>query len=67
MKAKKKADAVKTSIVNAIFDYIEGDQLFRMSQQMTSNKMSFKAEDGSYYTVAITKHKSKPDGFKDEG
>jgi len=65
MKAKKKADANKSEVVNTIFDAIESDQTFVNSQAMTSNKMSFQDKDGTYYSVVITKHKTKPDGFKD--
>lgn len=68
MKAKKKADAEKHGIIQSIFDYLRsmGDVGSIISpQEMSTTKMSFKGANGGYYTVTITKHKSCPDGYKE--
>lgn len=64
-KAKKKADASKEGIIAAIFGFVQGSDLMVNAQEMSATKMSFKDAEGNYYTVAITKHKSKPDGYTD--
>lgn len=64
-KAKKKADANKEGIIAAIFGFVEGSDAMVNAQGISATKMSFKDADGNYYTVAVTKHKSKPDGYRD--
>ena len=64
-KAKKKADANKEGIIAAIFGFVEGSNAMVNAQGISATKMSFKDADGNYYTVAVTKHKSKPDGYRD--
>lgn len=66
-KAKKKADANKESIVGAVLEFLKFNALVRGVQRMTATKISFKDADGNYYTVTVTKHKTKPDGYADEG
>lgn len=66
-KAKKKADANKESIVGAVLEFLKFCALVRGVQKMTATKISFKDADGNYYTVTVTKHKTKPDGYADEG
>ena len=66
-KAKKKADANKESIVGAVLEFLKFSALVRGVQKMTTTKISFKDADGNYYTVTVTKHKTKPDGYADEG
>jgi hypothetical protein len=61
MKAKKKADAEKELIIKKVFDFVSENMLG--AKKMTSTKISFKDSLGDYYTVAITKHKTKPDGY----
>ena len=65
MKAKKKVDEEKSSIVESIFGFVKGVAGVVKSQEMTASKMTIKTESGTYYSVTITKHKSKPDGFKE--
>lgn len=64
MKAKKKVDEQRTSILSQIFGFVKGMSVVEKSQEMTTSKMTFRTEDGTYYSVAVTKHKNKPDGFK---
>jgi len=66
MKAKKKADLNKEAIISNLFDFIKGNGLFMRAQDMTATKISFMDADGAYYTVAVTKHKRKPDGYSDK-
>jgi hypothetical protein len=63
MKAKKKVDAEKSSIIDRIFGFVRAQEDMVGTQEMTSTKMSFMGESGTYYSVTITKHKSRPDGY----
>ena len=63
MKMKKKEDAQREGILGQVFGFVKTMADFKRAAQMTTSKMSFEAEDGTYYSVTITKHKSKPDGF----
>ena len=63
MKAKKKIDEKRTYFLNTIFNFVRDIKEVKRTKNMTSSKMSFEAEDGTYYSVTITKHKSKPNGF----
>lgn len=68
MKAKKKADAEKHNIIQSVFSFLKtlGETGEIVSpQEMSTTKMSFKGVNGGYYTVTITKHKSCPDGYKE--
>lgn len=65
MKAKRKVDEEKSSIIERIFAFVRGQEDVHGVQDMTSTKISFKGESGTYYSVTITKHKSKPDGYAD--
>jgi len=62
-KAKKKADVNKELIVKNIYDFLKNMDLFQGVQKMTATKTSFQDKDGNFYTVTVTKHKSKPDGY----
>lgn len=64
-KAKKKADEVKENLMAILKRGIGVNESFINPQDMTSSKITFKATDGSYYTVSLTKHKAKPDGYTD--
>ena len=65
MKAKRKVDEEKSSIIERIFAFVRGQEDVHGVQDMTSTKISFKGESGTYYSVTITKHKNKPDGYAD--
>lgn len=66
MKAKIKSDANKENIIDDIFNKTQESEHVFKCQEMTSTKMSFMDKDGFYYTVQVTKHKSKPDGYGEE-
>lgn len=61
MKAKKKADEEKESIIAKIFAFVKSEMT--EAKIMTATKITFKDSMGSFYTVAVTKHKSKPTGY----
>lgn len=63
MKAKRKIDFQRTDIINKVFGFLKTMEEVKASAQMTSSKVSFETEDGTFYSVTVTKHKSKPDGF----
>ena len=66
MKAKKKIDEQKQSILDLIFNFVNHAKQVKCYQQVTSTKASFKDEFGNYYSISVTKHKKKPDGFREE-
>ncbi len=63
MKAKIKADINKENIIDDIFAKAQTSEHIFNAQEMTSTKMSFQDKDGNFYTVQVTKHKSRPDGY----
>ena len=63
MKAKIKSDANKELIIDGIFAQTQASEHVFNAQEMTATKMSFQDKDGFFYTVQVTKHKNKPDGF----
>lgn len=64
LKVKKKKDESKQAIVNFVFEAVKSSPLVVFPQEMTGTKISFMDTMGNYYSVAVTKHKSAPDGFK---
>ena len=62
-KAKKKADKVKDGILAVIANMTNASDQFQNVQNLTPTKFTFVATDGSFYTVSLTKHKVKPDGY----
>ena len=64
LKAKKKTDESKEAIVTMVFDAVRNSTMTAFPQEMTGTKMSFMDLQGNFYSVAITKHKAAPDGFK---
>lgn len=65
LKAKQKGDSEKSGILDAILGFLGNCERVINPQQITATKMSFKGENGGWYTVTVTKHKSKPDGYKE--
>ena len=63
MKAKAKADINKQNIIDDIFAKAQTSEHIFNPQEMTSTKLSFQDKDGNFYTLQITKHKSRPDGY----
>jgi hypothetical protein len=66
MKAKKKADAEKEKLIQDIFGFVKGLEVVQTSTEVTGTKLSLKTKDGNFYSVTVTKHKSRPDGLKEE-
>ena len=63
MKAKIKADINKQNIIDDIFAMAQTSEHIFNPQEMTSTKLSFQDKDGNFYTLQITKHKSRPEGY----
>ena len=63
MKAKAKSDINKERIIDDIFEKVQASEHIYNTQEMTATKMSFQDKDGNFYTVQVTKHKSRPDGY----
>lgn len=66
MKAKKKADGNKEAIFAHIFENIGLCEVVKNPEEITASKISFMDKDGNYYSISLTKHKAKPDGYKGE-
>ena len=66
MKAKVKADVNKELIIDDIFAKTQASEHVHNAQEMTATKMSFQDKDGNFYTVQVTKHKSRPDGYVED-
>lgn len=65
-KAKKKADATKEEIMGLIKKLLDESECFTSPQEMTASKFTFKDKDGNYCSISMTKHKAKPDGYKED-
>lgn len=66
-KAKKKEDLVKDGLMKAIKDLVKlNETAFTNSQEMTSSKITFTSTDGNFYSISLTKHKVKPDGYSEK-
>lgn len=65
LKAKKKIDEQKQSILDLIFGFVKNSEQIKCYQQITGTKASFKDLFGNYYSISVTKHKKKPEGFKE--
>lgn len=63
MKAKKKGDAHKEQIIADIFAATEASENVVQAMEISTTKMSFMDQEGNFYTVAVTKHKSQPAGY----
>ena len=63
MKAKIKADINKQNIIDDIFAKAQTSEHIFNPQEMTSTKLSFQDKDGNFYTLQITKHKTRPEGY----
>lgn len=66
LKAKKKADSEKEAVLEGVFNHIMAAEFAVAPQQISTTKVSFKGVDGGWYTVTVTKNKSKPDGYKED-
>jgi len=66
-KAKKKEDLVKENLMKKINEMMELEKTsFTNSQEMTASKITFTATDGNFYSISLTKHKTKPDGYSEK-
>ena len=64
-KAQKKVDVTKAAIMDLITSTLSTSELIQLFQKMAATKSSFMDKDGNYYSVSLTKHKTKPDGFQE--
>lgn len=62
-KAKKKADENKETIKETLFNFVKDSEIFVKEQEISATKISFQDKDGNFYTIALTKHKSRPIGY----
>ena len=62
-KAKKKADENKETIKETLFNFVKDSEIFVKEQEISATKISFQDKDGNFYTIALTKHKSRPNGY----
>lgn len=64
LKAKKKVDTNKDTIIRKIESLLRSDEFFQNPEEIKTGKFVFQDLDGSFYTLALTKNKTKPDGYK---
>lgn len=64
LKAKKKVDTNKESIIRKVESFLRSDEFFQNPEEIKTGKFVFQDLDGSFYTLALTKNKTKPDGYK---
>lgn len=64
-KAKKKVDENKDNIIEAMVEFTSDNEFIINPQVIKNGHISFKDKDGNYYSLKLTKHKSKPDGYTD--
>lgn len=64
LKAKKKVDTNKESIIRKVESLLRSDEFFQNPEEIKTGKFVFQDLDGSFYTLALTKNKTKPDGYK---
>jgi len=62
MKAQKKADVEKEGVIEGVFSFIKTAAFVFKPQQVATTKIVFQGADGSWFTVTVTKNKTKPDG-----
>jgi hypothetical protein len=69
LKAKKKEDLSKENIIDLVEAFLGENaiagQVLADVQKVTSTKFVFKDMNGDFYTLAITKNKKMPDGYKE--
>jgi len=66
MKMKKKIDEEKETLTKMLLETLNTSNLVLYPQEMTTTKITFVTDTKTYYTVALTKHKTKPDGYREE-
>ena len=64
LKAKPVSNASKDSLMEALLEFTHEHILPVNPQQVNASKISFSTPDGEYFTISLTKHRSKPDGYK---
>ena len=63
-KAKKKIDENKDNIFKLIGKMMSDNKgIFKAPQQMTTSKITFQDAEGNFYSISLTKHKARPDGY----
>lgn len=62
-KAKKKVDEVKEKLMSKVMAMLQLADV-KKPQQLTSTKVTFKVGE-EFYSITLTKHKAKPDGYAD--
>ena len=66
LKAKKKVDTSKDTIIRKVESFLRSDEFFQNPEEVKTGKFVFQDADGSFYTLALTKNKTKPDGYNGE-
>lgn len=63
-KAKKKVDVVKQNLMDKLYEAMMYAAGVTNIQEMSTTKITFKVGE-DFYSVSLTKHKTKPDGYAD--
>lgn len=62
-KAKKKVDVNKDDIIEQMIQFATDCEAIIDPQVIKTGHVSFKDKEGNYYSIKLTKHKTKPDGY----
>ena len=60
-----KVDKNKDDLLNQIMEFAESCQLMTNPQFVKKGQLSFVDKEGNYYSLKLTKHKTKPEGYEE--
>ncbi|MEG2697230.1 MAG: hypothetical protein RR952_06645 [Cetobacterium sp.] len=63
LKAKKKVDICKDEIFEELEKFAKLTDCIKFAQTVKNGQISFMDTEGSFYSIKLTKHKTKPDGY----
>ena len=62
-KEQIKAEEKKEDIVENVMNHVVRTGFAHQPMQMGSNSITFMDDEGNFYTVKVTKHRSQPNGY----
>ena len=60
-----KVDKNKDDLLSQIMEFAENCQLMTNPQFVKKGQLSFVDKEGNYYSLKLTKHKTKPEGYEE--
>lgn len=65
-KAKKKVDTLKDEIFQEMTKFATDTDCIKFAQVVKNGQISFMDSEGNFYSIKLTKHKTKPDGYAEQ-